>query len=273
MDELQSSMVISHYIMEYGTAESLDKEALVARRIQFVGESVKRKEHIASVVADHFTRDEILAMTSHGNNVVVILGEINPYADGAYMHKTAHSRNTPVIWISNKADDVAIIHEFVHHSRAVDKKRTGIARSVYPLNRNGRVSLQDQTRSRKNAEECATTAESIVRSSKDTSRPPVYFEDLGKDEFHGLVRPTRSVSYKRDYKVLRRYANGKPVPRSKAMKGDAALKMFERNYPDTWISKKTSGGATALEVSRIESRKNRTKKTVTKPKRNTHKAK
>ena len=249
-------------IAKNGTAESRRKELFVAKNLPITGGTVKRQEQIISAVSDNFTTSEIQTMVRKNRPVVKVKRNDNG-ADASHRRKFQGERKPACIIISNDADETAIVHEFVHHSRSVDQSRKNISKTVYPQNRNGRTSRKHygnsgEAQKLSNAEECATTAETTVRVKKETNRPAAYFDRLGKrDPYTGQYKATRSENYRSDRRTLRRRVNGSSVPDGKTVKGINAVKMFIRNYPYTRISKRKMGDETAEETSRKMTREDK----------------
>ncbi len=170
------------HVKEHHTAASNLNEELVAKTIDFVGDDLKRKEHIAATVADNFTKEEIKKMTAQ-SDVKVIHGEKvvkYEYADGAHLDRTV---NEPTeIQLDDAADENAITHEFVHALRSEDKDRKGIARTVYAQDKEGYVIGASKLPSLMFAEECAVIAETEIRTKYPTKRPNSKFSELSSKD-------------------------------------------------------------------------------------------
>ncbi len=72
----------------------------------------------------------------------------------------------------------------------------------------------------RNAEECATSAETVLRVKK-VGRPPSYFRDLGdKDPYTGIPKhPYAKDNMDHDRRELRRRADMSEMPRRKSIRG------------------------------------------------------
>ena len=236
----------------------------MVRSLPISGGTVRQQEKVAATVSDNFTEKEIEAMTSHGNKPRVRIGPVkdNPNADGSVHCKEEGSKAPTEITLTKDADRTAITHEFVHLSRLVDRTRRGITRTAHRLTKNGRVCSDDYALSGpakdiRNAEESATSAESILREKSVTDRPPVYFRDLGKkDEYGRFEHPNARDNCDHDRTVMKTHADGKRTSEGKTVKGREALRFFRRNYRNTRISRRKTGSESAIETSERMGKKN-----------------
>ncbi len=249
---------LAGYVGRSGRAESMRKELYVARRIPISGGTVRKQEQVASAIADNFTMKEIEGMARLGDDLRVKVGPVPKDNADASFHRKYKKGDRFVITVEDRADKMAVAHEFVHLSRVVDRSRKGVAKTVYRTDRNLVASPEQREgsigRQLKNAEECATSAETALRV-KRLGRPPVYFRDLGdKDPYTGIPKyPYAKDNMVHDRRELRRRADMSEMPRRKSIKGKTAVGMMERNYSRTRISKKKNGDRTAIEVSGRES--------------------
>ena len=229
------------YVKKNSTAESNLNEELVAETIDFAGPDMKRKENIAATVADNFTKDEIRTMTENGD-VLVTHGEnvtSKPTVDAEHHDRPA---NGPAkINIDDEADATAITHEFVHHLRAEDKNRKGASKTAYDLDANGRVIKDSRTDRTRFAEECATIAETEIRSKYPTSRPNSNLGELDRqpgntqwssDNERKTMR-SKSDAVKPGEALPRFYNKDEIVsimPDGNNLRGKRAIDMFDRNF-------------------------------------------
>ncbi|MBR3475843.1 MAG: hypothetical protein IKH39_01595 [Candidatus Methanomethylophilaceae archaeon] len=253
---------LAGYVGMSGRAESIRKELYVARRIPISGGTVRKQEQVASAIADNFTMKEIEGMARLGDDLRVKVGSTeNEKADASFRRKYKPDDRF-VITVEDRADKMAVAHEFVHLSRVVDRSRKGVEKTVYRTGRNLVASPEQRDGSMadhlRNAEECATSAETALRV-KRLGKPPAYFRDLGdKDPYTGIPKyPYAKDNMVHDRRELRRRADMSEMPRRKSIKGETAVGMMERNYSRTRISKRKKGGRTAIEVSESETGRNR----------------
>ncbi len=253
---------LAGYVGMSGRAESKRKELYVARRIPISGGTVRKQEQVASAIADNFTMKEIEGMARLGDDLRVKVGPVPKDNADASFHRKYKKGDRFVITVEDRADKMAVAHEFVHLSRVVDRSRRGVAKTVYRTDRNLVASPEQRVGSvfysLNNAEECATSAEVALRVKK-VGKPPAYFRDLGdKDPYTGIPKyPYAKDNMVHDRRELRRRADMSEMPRRKSIKGKTAIGMMERNYRRTRISKKKIGDKTALEISESEAGRNR----------------
>ena len=244
-----------NYIEKNGSASSKNKELHVAKNMPITGGSLEKQEQIASTVADNFTKKEIDCMIKSKDDLVITVGEVKKEgADGSFKRKYGPEDKIEIT-IEDKADSMAIAHEFIHLSRMTDKSRKGVSQTVFPTDKNGitNIETRDGPSGGKliNAEESATSAEAALRVNQPGSAPR-YFENLGKkNPYDGRYEhPSKNENMLHDRKVLRTNKDGKVVPDGTVIKGEEANKKMVRNYKSTRISKRSIGDETAEETSR-----------------------
>ncbi len=161
---------LAEYVGRSGRAESIRKELYVARRIPITGGTVRKQEQVASAIADNFIMKEIEGMARLGDDLRIKVGSTeNEKADVSFSRKYKPDDRF-VITVEDRADKMAVAHEFVHLSRIVDRSRKGVAKTVYRTGRNLVASPEQRAGSvfysLNNAEECATSAEVALRVKK-----------------------------------------------------------------------------------------------------------
>ncbi len=187
---------------------ALSKIAVLADR--------KESDRIKKVLADSFTADELEAMASG----IPLMVSSEPHlrdCTGFYLRRQ-DGCPVPQIVLEEGTTADGIVHEAVHHLRAVD------GRTSFPT-RDGVLdpSYRRLPRSERNMivgrEERETVAETVARTRVD----PV------ESGYYGYVQGTSSRgAYLHDQDVL---------SRSKALKGKAAIRAVEENYERTSISR------------------------------------
>ena len=199
------------------------------------------KQKVIRTVSENFSSDEIKKIDSQGKPIVT--NKIPAGKEGAYDRVTTDRKvDSPSIHLTKKPDETAITHEVLHHLRTVDTERTGYAKTAYPVDNKG-VSKSYRYEGKKihekvkNAEETATTAETEIRT-KNPGHVSIYWKANDNDT---SAKSTRD----RDRKVLR--SNGAMEEGTNAT-GKDAIRMMNKNYPNTEIKSKRVGGESALDT-------------------------
>lgn len=187
---------------------ALSKIAVLADR--------KESARIKKVLADSFTADELELMAS-GIPLMVSSEEHLRDCTGFYLRRQ-EGCNVPQIVLENGTTPDGIVHEAVHHLRAVDGRtsfptKDGILDSEYRrLPKSRKDSIVSE-------EEKETVAETVARTRTD----PV------ESGYYGHIPGCSSRgAYLHDQDVL---------SKSKALKGKAAIRAVEENYERTSISR------------------------------------
>jgi len=187
---------------------ALSKIAVLADR--------KESARIKKVLADSFTADELELMAS-GIPLMVSSEEHLRDCTGFYLRRQ-EGCNVPQIVLENGTTPDGIVHEAVHHLRAVDGRTSFPTRDgiLDPEYRRLPKSRKDTIVSK---EEKETVAETVARTRTD----PV------ESGYYGHVPGSSSRgAYLHDQDVL---------SKSKALKGKAAIRAVEENYERTSISR------------------------------------
>ena len=187
---------------------ALSKIAVLADR--------KESARIKKVLADSFTADELELMAS-GIPLMVSSEEHLRDCIGFYLRRQ-EGCSVPQIVLENGTTPDGIVHEAVHHLRAVDGRTSFPTKDgiLDPEYRRLPKSRKDSIVSR---EEKETVAETVARTRTD----PV------ESGYYGHVPGYSSRgAYLHDQDVL---------SKSKALKGKAAIRAVEENYERTSISR------------------------------------
>ena len=187
---------------------ALSKIAVLADR--------KESARIKKVLADSFTADELELMAS-GIPLMVSSEEHLRDCIGFYLRRQ-EGCSVPQIVLENGTTPDGIVHEAVHHLRAVDGRTSFPTKDgiLDPEYRRLPKSRKDSIISR---EEKETVAETVARTRTD----PV------ESGYYGHVPGYSSRgAYLHDQDVL---------SKSKALKGKAAIRAVEENYERTSISR------------------------------------
>lgn len=187
---------------------ALSKIAVLADR--------KESARIKKVLADSFTAEELEAMASGIPLMISSEGHLRD-CTGFYLRRQ-EGCPVPQIVLEEGTTPDGIVHEAVHHLRAVD------GRTAFPT-RNGVLdpSYRKLPKSERNRivskEEKETVAETVARTPIDSVESGYYGHVPGHSS---------RGAYLHDQDVL---------SRSKALKGKAAIRAVEENYERTSISR------------------------------------
>lgn len=190
------------------------------KKVAFIGDR-KESDRVKRILADSFTADELESMTS-GNSLIIAT---EPHLDDCtgYYLRRQDGVSVPRIVLEEGTTADGIVHEAVHHLRAID------GRTAFPM-RNGRFDDAFSANPKRkrdaviNREESETVAETVARTRVDPIESGYYERIPGTD--------SRSA-YLQDQEIL----SG-----SKALKGQAAIKAVQRNYDRTTISRAIISG-------------------------------
>lgn len=213
------------------------KDGRLTGSIEIIGPEDDVK-NIESVIKKAFTKEELTVMCKH-EGVEVFVGKIYGNKPGAYARKQ-DGIPVPMIRIAENARDDQIVHEFIHHLRAIDDRRMGIARTSYPVGPDGELAESEEyfrnITDIKNIEEAATTLETTARRFSKADQSGYYSKIFGKDPRQAYEFDRRLMTGSRD------------VHRSVDLRGDEAVNAvndkFERSmmayariYPEELIGK------------------------------------
>ena len=183
-------------------------------------------ENIKRVIEEAFTEEELNIMCKHGG-VRVEIRKLRKGAPGVYERKQ-DGIPVPRICLGPDARDDQIVHEFVHHLRTADDRRTGITRTSYPVDTEGKVIDSEIVRKYlldiKNVEESATTAETVVRM-KSVCGLSKYFDKTGVPS---------DQAYRHDRMLL---TDSDDIKTSENIRGAIAVKMVGDKFEMTMISR------------------------------------
>ncbi len=191
------------------------KKRKALKRIAVIADK-KENARIKKVLADSFTADELELMTQ-GNSLVVSVEPRLGDCTGYYLRRQ-EGVSVPEIVLEENTTPDGIVHEAVHHLRAVE------GRSAFPTKRGmldkGYSKLSKTKRDGiVGREEKETVVETIARTKVDRVESGYYDHVPGQSS---------RAAYLHDREV---------VSGSKALKGRAAIKAAERNYASTSISR------------------------------------
>lgn len=168
----------------YDVSSLPPEQQVVQRRIAVLAPK-DEAARIRRIMAESFTPQEIEAMSRHGSFIIHTIPNGGD-ATGCYWRKQ-NGVEVPIIAVEQGCTPDGIVHEMVHHSRAVDNTRQGILRTPYPTDEEGRL-IDDMIRcispedlaSILEMEERLTVAETDVRTKLDRSQSGYYDGVRGK---------------------------------------------------------------------------------------------
>jgi len=186
-----------------------------ARSIVLLNVDKKTDSEIRRVLMDSFTKGELDKMAGQDGVTVVISKDID--GAGAYdpMNKT--------IYLRPEYSDAAgtITHEFTHHLRLKDKKRTGdVTRSQI---KSGAITSEELS-----LEEAATTAETVARVT-----PYKGVRNLSYYWVTGANKKTAQAQMDHDRDLF----VGSMEKNSRGLRGKRAVTSVEKNFDESEISK------------------------------------
>jgi len=176
--------------------------------------------------------------------LIVRISELSNRKSGFYQRKQK-GVNTPEILLGPELSEDTITHEFVHHIRTVDPRRTKYTKTAHRT-KNG---LYDEAFFYanmlyiKNFEEAATVAETISRTVLPTEKPSGYYS-LVPDII------TKNA-YESDRKRLTGNAQSVNINETKGIKGKVAVNLVNEVFPCTHIAAMRIANRTALEAYEI----------------------
>lgn len=189
-------------------------------KVAFIGDR-KESDRVKKILAESFTADELESMTA-GKSLIITTEPRLDDCTGFYL-RMQDGVSVPRIVLEEGTTADGIVHEAVHHLRAID------GRTAFPT-RNGKLrkgfpkepkQVRDAVIGR---EESETVAETVARTRIDPVESGYYARIPGTD--------SRSA-YLRDQEIL----SG-----SKALKGRAAIEAVQKNYDRTTISRAIISG-------------------------------
>ena len=150
----------------------------IQRRIAVMADP-EEQARIRRILSESFTSDELATMTREGSFIIRAVPEMGD-ATGCYYRKQ-NGIEVPLILLEYNTTPDGIVHEVVHHIRAVDPDRRGRLRTAYPTDKKGR--LKDWTfdhlpKRRQDRiledEERLTVAETVARTGLAPSQSGYY---------------------------------------------------------------------------------------------------
>lgn len=209
----------------YDVSSLPPEQQMVQRRIAVLAPK-DEADRIRRIMADSFTPQEIEAMSRHGSFIIHTIPNGGD-ATGCYWRKQ-DGVEVPIIAVEQGCTPDGVVHEIVHHSRAVDPTRQGMLRTAYPTDSEGRLDnelirciSQEELDSILEMEERLTVAETDVRTKLDRSQSGYYDGVRGK-------KPREA--YRQDRHILTDTPPEVPDQAIPRLTGKQARQAVLRNY-------------------------------------------
>ncbi len=177
---------------------SVPRSKRAAQRKMAVIADPEEARRIRRILSESFTTQELETMAADGSVVIRAV----PYcgdATGCY-YRRQDGVEIPLIVLERKTTPDGVVHEFVHHLRAVDTSRHGMLRTSFPTDADGRLSSRFGKMSRRQREriveqeERATVAETIARTGSDPVHSGYYDRVEGKNPRKAYVEDLHTVT-------------------------------------------------------------------------------
>ncbi len=201
------------------------EQQMVQRRIAVIAPK-EEADRIRGILASSFTISEIEMMSRHGSFVIHTIPD-GGQATGCYWRKQ-DGMEIPVIALESGCTPDGVVHEMVHHLRAVDDTRSGMLKTPYPMDEEGRLDAEyvrclspEELGSIVEAEERLTVAETDVRTKLDPSQSGYYDGVRGK-------KPRDA--YREDRRILTDSPPEIPDQAIPRLRGKQARQAVLRNY-------------------------------------------
>lgn len=209
----------------YDVSSLPPEQQMVQRRIAVLA-SKEEADRIRRIMAESFTPQEIEAMSRHGSFIIHTIPDGGD-ATGCYWRKQ-NGVEIPIIAVEEGCTPDGIVHEMVHHSRAVDPTRSGILRTMYPTDEDGALDEElvrcigpEELASILEMEERLTVAETDVRTKLDPSQSGYYDGVRGKEP---------RDAYRQDRRILTDTPPEVPDQAIPRLTGRQARQAILRNY-------------------------------------------
>ena len=196
------------------------------RRIAVVAPP-EEQARIRRILSDRFTREELEAMAAGGSLVIRTVPDCGD-STGVY-YRRQDGIEVPLIVLEEGTTEDGVVHELVHHSRAVDPTRTGRLRTAFRTDRSGRFSngrfarlSRDRQDDIVEEEERMTVAETLARTPGMDPRQSGYYD--------GVKGYDPRAAYVDDRYIVTDTPPDVPPSRVPALKGKAARNATLNGY-------------------------------------------
>ncbi len=202
-------------------------ERATGGKIAIIAPTEAEKRHIAAVLDENFTAAELRAAAWKYGLVIKVAKPFDGLS-GHYLGRQNYVP-TPQIVMLPGANDETIVHEFCHHLRAVDPSRTGLTKTPFEIDEDGReipAHFQSNYDSRLTLEEAENVAETTGRTKGlDKTRSGYYWRIPKQDD--------AQAAFQHDRELL----TGGVGKDSRPKQGKRLMDAVEENFDDTSISR------------------------------------
>ncbi len=211
---------------------SVPKSKRSAQRRMAVIADPEEARRIRRILSESFTAEELETMASNGSVVIRSVPDCGD-ATGCY-YRRQDGVEIPLIVLEKRTTPDGVVHEMVHHLRAVDTSRHGVLRTAFPTDSDGKMSARFGRMSRRQRdkvveqEERATVAETIARTGSDPVQSGYYDGVKGKNPRAAYVQDLHTVTGSDPRK------SESEIPK---LKGKAARVAVSRGYEYTNIAR------------------------------------
>lgn len=216
----------------YDVSSVPPSKQMAQRRIAVVTPDSGEQRRIRRILSEAFTAEELEEMAVGGSFVIRTVDSCGD-ATGCY-YRRQDGIEVPLIVIEYNTTPDGIVHEVVHHLRAVGK-RDGMMQTSIPVDKHGRMrnGLLNVMPGRRKAriledEEKLTVAETVVRTGKDERQSGYYDSARGKSP---------RMAYLEDRHILADVPVSMPDYMVQRKKGKAAVKAVVKGFEQTNIAR------------------------------------
>lgn len=206
----------------------------VQRKFAVISPDPDEAKRIRKILSESFTVDELRQMTNDGALIIRTVPNMGD-ATGCYLRKQ-DGIDVPLILIEKNTTPDGIVHEVVHHARAVDETRDGVLKTTIPTTPTGKFDkVRMLLKGRRKAEEIIeeeerqTVAETVVRTKTDRN-PSGYYDGVP-----GRVDPR--TAYVDDRRILTGTSADVPEKYIPRLKGESAKRAVEKGYSYTNVAR------------------------------------
>lgn len=206
----------------------------VQRKFAVISPEPDEAKRIRKILSESFTVDELKQMTNDGALIIRSVPDMGDVT-GCYLRKQ-DGIDVPLILIEKNTTPDGIVHEVVHHARAVDDTRDGVLKTTIPATPSGKFDkVRMLLKGRRKAEEIIeeeerqTVAETVVRTKTDRN-PSGYYDGVP-----GRMDPR--TAYIDDRRILTGTSADVPERYIPRLKGESAKRAVEKGYSYTNVAR------------------------------------
>lgn len=181
----------------YDVSEVPKSKKASQRRMAVIAEP-EEAQRIRRILSENFTAEELEVMASNGSIVIRSVPSCGD-ATGCY-YRRQDGIEVPLVVLEKGTTPDGVVHEMVHHLRAVDDSRKGVLRTAFPSDPSGRLKSRWNRMSKRRRdqvveqEERATVAETVARTGIDPVQSGYYDGVEGRDPRAAYVQDAYIVT-------------------------------------------------------------------------------